>query len=335
MNIKQEIILHAKEIGIDKIGFCRGDGELQQKELKDAKSFIVILESYNLYSDNNWTSKLYGKMSKAAIFEDYHKIVRRKLERLQHFITDRFKCNSNIYCDQSPFFDRSIALRAGLGAIGKNTFLINKEHGTSTFIGYVLTDLKLDHYNTEIHDDYCEGCEKCAQACPSKAITVGKEFNANRCLSYLTQAKIVPNDLKEMMKNHLYGCDICQLACPYNKPSNKNNEHAPIIDEFFDLKAIMSLNNTQFKSSIGKTAAGWRGKKMLQRNAIIALGNNKSNESVHLLNEFYQDIRVDIRTEIVHSLGRIGSAEAKQVLKERYKLEKNEEVRYLITKYLL
>lgn len=335
MNMNQQIIQYSKEIGIDKIGFCRGDSQLERKELREAQSFVVILESYNLYLDHEPTSEIYGKISKAAIYEDYHEIMSRKLELLRIFISNSYNCNCKTYCDTTPFSDRKIALKAGLGAIGKNTFLINNEFGTATFIGYILTDLKLDSYDMEISNDYCVDCEMCVKACPSKAITLNEQFNKVRCISYLTQAKVVPEESKEVMKNHLYGCDICQLACPYNNPTNKNSKGEPIIEEFYSLEALLSINNETFKNTIRKTAAGWRGKKTLQRNAIIALGNHSSKESVQLLNEFYNDNRVDIRTEIVHSLGRIGSLEAMQGLKEHYELEKNEEVRLIITKYLL
>ncbi|PKM95893.1 MAG: hypothetical protein CVU84_03570 [Firmicutes bacterium HGW-Firmicutes-1] len=334
MNINQSIIQYAKEISIDKIGFCRANTDLERNQLKGAQSFIVILESYNLYLTNEKSTILHGKMSKAAIFEDYHKIVNRKLELLQRFLSDGFHCNSKLYCDTSLFSDRSLAVRAGLGVIGKNTFLINEDYGTATFIGYLLTDMKLEYYDSEIRNDYCEGCSICLNACPSKAIGVDKQFHIDLCISKLTQAKEVPEELKKLMSNSLYGCDICQLACPSNHPKNKNSVKESIIEEYYDLDFLLSMNNAIFKDTIGKTAAGWKGKKTLQRNGIIALGNHDSQESVRILNKFYQDIRIDIRMEIVHSLGRIGSIEAKQVLKEKHATEKNEEVRLLIHKYL-
>lgn len=361
MNVKQKIIEYSNEIGIDAIGFCKAEPNLnhlynyqERKDkgyackfeyfddmalkvqpehwLKDAKTFIVILESYSLDAKSDPTKKLSAKISKAAVTEDYHVIVHRKLELLSQFLKNNFFCKTRAFCDNQGFSDRYIAQKAGLGNIGKSSFLINEKYGTSTFIGYLLTDLDINE-DQPLQIDYCGSCTKCIDVCPGQAILSNKQINANACISYLTQSKTLTETDKRIMSNNLYGCDICQLACPYNK--NKKNRKLPnIVDEFLDIETLLNIDNKTFKETLKKTASGWKGKKHLQRNAIIALGNKPSHESVQLLNSLYSDKRKEIRMEIVHSLGRIGSSEANEALTFHYLEEKDIEIKQLIKKYL-
>lgn len=333
MDIKEEIIKFSKKIEVEAIGFCPTESETGVY-LENAKTFIVILESYNIFNKQEQPEKLYGKISRAAVFEDYHKIVNRKLDRLKEYIYRTFGCNSKGFCDISPFSDREIAKKAGLGVIGRNSFLINEQFGTAIYIGYLLTDLEIENYDLEIEKDFCKECKKCKIACPADAISFNNKINVDKCVSYLTQAKEIPNELKASMKNNLYGCDICQLVCPYNSPSNKNKYFKSIIDEYYSLEDLLKINNSTFNETIKKTSAGWRGKKTLQRNAIIALGNNGNSESVQLLNKHSNDKREDIRMEIINSLGRINTVESKEVLKDRLLIEENESIKEQIIKYL-
>lgn len=334
MNEKQMIIDYSNTIGIDAIGFCKAyfdekriisiikrkelalSCELEpHEEIKDkfnpenqlegAKSFIVILESYLIKKkDNNQSDIPCGVISASAVFEDYHKLVTRKLKKLQEYISEQFNEKSIIYCDNSPFSDRDIAVRAGLGVIGKNSFLINKNFGTATYIGYLLTTLELDEYNKEITEDYCINCNRCIKACPNNAIIGDRQINSNLCISYLTQSKVIDKKFKKVMNNFLYGCDTCQLVCPYNEYTN-NKEIKPIVEAKFPLEKLLSISNKEFKETLGQTSAGWRGKKMLQRNAIIALSNLKTDKAIELLNQYKYDNRESIRLEIAEALKNI------------------------------
>lgn len=361
MNIKQKIIDYSIEIGIDAIGFCKAEIDerrlkiyrerrdkgiscsletvdaFEQKLdpeywLKGAKTFIVILERYPIHLDKDNTLPLHGNISQAAINEDYHTILTRKLEKLREFISDNFNHHSKAFCDSDGLSDRELARKAGLGVIGKNSFLINPKFGTTTFIGYLITDLVIDAVDQPLNVNLCNHCINCIQACPGKAILNHYQINANRCVSYLTQAKSVPMEFKKSMGNQLYGCDVCQQVCPYN---NDTREHTKkMIDEQQDIQGLLLLNNKTFNETFKKTAAGWRGKKTLQRNGIIALGNEPTLESVQLLNNLYKDERSMIRTEIICSLIRIDSEVANTVLKECYSKEKDVEIIALIEKYL-
>lgn len=365
MSIRQAIIDYSKEIGIDAIGFCKATPQVERlaifqerKEqgyacsiegfedmglkvqpkywLEGARSFIVILESYALEPNKKSLKPLPVKISKASITKDYHLVINEKLQKLSRFVEVNYNSKTKAFCDNQGFSDRQIALKAGLGVIGKNSFLINENYGTCVFIGYLLTDLDIEEYDEPISLDYCNNCSKCIRACPSNAIVSDQskyQINAAACISYLTQSKVLSDNEKKQMSNHIYGCDICQLACPYNKDKH-NKKMEDIIDAYVDAKSILTMDNNRFKETFKKTASGWRGRKHLQKNAIIALGNNPTTESVQLLNSYYDDKRDDIRKEVICSLGRIGTKEAIEILYLRYQQEKNDELKQFIKKYL-
>jgi epoxyqueuosine reductase len=335
MGVRRDIEEYSKTIDVEKIGFCRAEPfkEIEDrylnremlgymcsleriddldckvypdKTLEGAKSFVVILESYSVVKDTKVSEDIiYGKVSPAAVTEDYHKIVYRKLDKLEGYIRDKYNANCKSFCDISPFSDKAIAIRAGLGSIGKNSLLINKDFGTRFFIGYILTDLEIDSYDSSIKEDFCKDCNICVKACPSSCILGNGEINSSRCVSYLTQAKEIPDDLKELMANSIYGCDVCQRVCPHNsflKNDIKNKVIDPIISSDCNVEELLSISNADFKKTYGKSSSGWRGKKMLQRNAIIALGNDKSEKSIEILEKYKNDIREDIRNEVIEAL---------------------------------
>lgn len=339
MDMKQKIIDFSKSVHIDAIGFCRAELDRQRDDLDNApdlkhilpaaKSFIVILQSYSLELIKGREHELSGTVSRAAVFEDYHRIVSRKLEQLKSYLKDEFKVEGLIYCDRSPFSDRDLAVKAGLGVIGKNSFLMNQSFGTATFVGYVLTDLEFEGYDEPLQVDLCGDCKLCIKACPNHAILPERQIDAPHCISYLTQAKVIDEDLKATMNKALYGCDICQLSCPYNQQTH-NQAFEPLISSLFSLEAVLAMDNKTFKSTFEKTAAGWRGKKTLQRNAIIALGEIGTQECVNVLKRHIIDSREDIRMEIVQALIRIGSNKAQEVLKEILLREESEVIRQRI-----
>lgn len=331
MDIKQNIIEFSKTIGIEAIGFCKAESDEQQLWIA-GQSFIVILQSYSLNIEQGASGELLGTVSRASIFEDYHTIVNEKLRHLKEYLEKKFSVQSLSYCDRSPFSDRVLAVRAGLGVIGKNSFLMNQKFGTSVFIGYLLTDFDFQEYDVRVEEDLCGSCTNCIKACPNQAILSKRQINANRCISYLTQTKVIEEGFREKMNRSLYGCDICQLACPYNIGTT-NQVFEKIVSPNFSLEELLNINNETFKKTFGKTASGWRGKKTLQRNAIIALSTYKTDESVGILRQHILDSREDIRLEIVQALSTIGTEAANEVLQELLRIEKNEAIRKEIKTY--
>lgn len=338
--LQKALIAYSRDIGVDAIGFCTSkpffelEDRLVQREekgymcdleskdyerkiypnltMEDSKSFIVILEAYEEYEKYTDDGKLRGHISMAAISRDYHKILMEKLEKLAGYLQDHVICRTMSFVDLSPFSDRAIACRAGLGFIGKNAMLINESYGSKVFIGYILTDYDLSAIDYKPTID-CDTCDYCIKACPTGAIKRDNNVDCTRCLSYLTQHKgHIDPLMKIKMGRQIYGCDVCQRVCPYNKVKNKTLD--PIIAPFPEYRSLLGISNKAFKNSYGKTASGWRGKKILQRNSVIALGNSGEKEALSILEDMINDQRVDIREEVIDAILRLGFNEGIRLL---------------------
>ncbi|MBQ2287484.1 MAG: tRNA epoxyqueuosine(34) reductase QueG [Lachnospiraceae bacterium] len=247
-----------------------------KETMKDAASFLVILEHYEpeIYKKRDGR---YGNISPAASGEDYHRVVRRKLNSLVDALKTEYPNGDYMaFVDNSPFSEKHIAVRSGLGRILKNGLFYSKTFGSRCFIGIVLTNLPVEIWNLERRKDgqdrwfdRCLSCNACIQLCPGNALNYDG-MNSYRCVSYLTQKKEeLTDDEKTKMGAHIYGCDVCQKVCPLNKKIPEGYETGSEIS----LDELMTMTNKGFKLKYQKTAAGWRGKKQLQKNAEIALKN--------------------------------------------------------------
>ena len=187
--------------------------------LPEAKSMIMVLMNYY---PRQWQPADKQQIAAYAYGNDYHHIVKSKLTQLAEEINKIAPHKYAVFCDSAPILERYWATRAGLGWIGRNGMLVNPTLGTFTFIGTLITSLDLEP-STEV-ENRCGTCSKCMDACPTKAI-LNKTIDARRCLSYQTIEKRgeIDNELIEMAGNTLYGCDRCQLACPWNKFAHPHN----------------------------------------------------------------------------------------------------------------
>ncbi|HEX6923335.1 MAG TPA: tRNA epoxyqueuosine(34) reductase QueG, partial [Bacillales bacterium] len=180
-------------------------------------------------------------------------------------------------------------------------------------------------------EDLCGSCNKCVDACPTGALVQGGQLDAQKCLAFLTQTKgFLPDDVRGQIGNNLYGWDTCQLVCPYNK--NVDVHHHPEMEPDPEvvrpkLKPLLKISNREFKKKFGNAAGSWRGKKPIQRNAIIALAHYKDQTAAADLAELVEsDPRPVIRGTAAWALGKIGSKGAEKVLKEAKLREKDEQV---------
>ncbi|MBN1182480.1 MAG: tRNA epoxyqueuosine(34) reductase QueG [Bacteroidales bacterium] len=183
--------------------------------IKGAKSVIVVLLNY--YPEKFQKDDV-PKVAKYAYGKDYHYVVKGKLEKLFEFIHKEIQpVNGRAFCDSAPVLEHAWAVKAGLGWIGKNTQLINKEIGSFAFIGELIIDLELEYDNPV--PEHCGSCTKCIDNCPTAAIEAPYQINARKCISYLTieLRDEIPSQFKGKMKNYVFGCDICQNVCPWNK----------------------------------------------------------------------------------------------------------------------
>jgi len=218
-----------------------------------------------------------GYVSRYALGRDYHKLMRNSLQRLADDIVDRVgPMGYRVFVDSGPVLEKALARNAGLGWIGKHTNLIARDAGSYFFIGEILTDLPLPV--DEAASAHCGTCSACIPACPTGAITAPNQLDARRCISYLTIELhgAIPVELRRMMGNRIYGCDDCQLVCPWNKfaraaahPDFKTRHRldSSRLDELF------AWTETEFLERTEGSAIRRIGYERWLRNIAIALGN--------------------------------------------------------------
>ena len=218
-----------------------------QELLPEARSMIMVLMNYY---PREWQPKESPQIAAYAYSNDYHHIVKSKLTSLAEDINKVIPHQYAVFCDSAPVMERAWAVRAGLGWIGRNGMLVNPEFGTFTFIGTLITTLELEPSSPM--ENRCGTCMKCVEACPTKAILKNKTIDARRCLSYQTIEKRgeMDEELRELAGNTLYGCDRCQLACPWNRFAHPHNhpELKPI-EGIFDIDWA-SMTRSEFNHQL-------------------------------------------------------------------------------------
>jgi len=211
-----------------------------------AKSVISVLLNYypeeDLFKDKNY------KISKYAYGTDYHFALKYKLKDLLKFlVTELGDINARVFTDSAPIMDKAWAEKSGLGWQGKNGMLISKKRGSFFFVGEIVLDVELEYDNPTLN--HCGSCTKCIDACPTDAITEANIIDGSKCISYLTielKDELIPKEFSNQMKGWMFGCDICQDVCPWNKfskphitpdfnphPNLKDIEWTELTDEVF------------------------------------------------------------------------------------------------------
>ena len=202
-----------------------------RKILNGAKSVISL--TYNYYTDKLQKDENF-KISKYAFGTDYHFVIREKLKNLLFLIREKVgDINGRVFVDSAPILERAWAKKSGLGWIGKNTNLISKNVGSFFFLCEIIVDIELDYdYSTT---DHCGTCTACIDACPTNAIVEPYKVDGSRCISYLTieLKENMPEYAKDSYDKWIFGCDICQDVCPWNKFSKPHNEPLFNADEKF------------------------------------------------------------------------------------------------------
>lgn len=201
------------------------DKRLDPRKLVDGARSVISL-SLNYYTDQLQIDPEAPKISRYAYGEDYHFVIKNKLRSLIESITENIgEVNGRAFVDSAPVLDKAWAKKSGLGWIGKNSNLINKKAGSYFFLAEIITDLDLD-YDIAPSKDHCGTCTKCIDACPTEAIVAPYIVDGSKCISYLTieLKNEIPSEFKGKMDNWMFGCDICQDVCPWNKFSVLNTE---------------------------------------------------------------------------------------------------------------
>ena len=226
---------------------------------------------------------------------DYHTIIRRRLKSLCRFLREqRPEAHSRAVVDTAPLLERDFARIAGIGWFGKNTMLISREIGSWFFLGAVLTELTLE-YDAPFENDYCGTCTACLDACPTDAFPKPGVLDANRCISYLTierRGKPIPPALQSGILDWIFGCDICQEVCPWNRfaPSDSLPEFAPRAEiKSTRLVDLLALDEAGFERLFAGTPLFRTGREAIVRNAAVVAGNVRSLECREALQQLTAD----------------------------------------------
>lgn len=216
-------------------------------------------------------------VSRYALGRDYHKVIRPRLATLARRLEDAWGGRYRAFTDSAPVLEKALAQKAGLGWIGKNTLLLSRDAGSLFFLGEIYTDLPLppDPPDTS---DHCGSCSACLDVCPTGAFVGPRQLDAGRCISYLTieHRGAIPAELRPLMGNRVFGCDDCQLVCPWNKFSKVTREddfHPRHGLEAADLVTLFEWDEPTFEANTAGSAIRRTGFEGWQRNLAVALGN--------------------------------------------------------------
>lgn len=370
LTLQQQLVDYAAQIGVDKIGFTTAAPfvDLKQKLkrqqqlnyqsgfeesnielrtvptllLEEAESIIAIAIAYPSRMEDAPSGKKgerRGIFCRASWGTDYHTVLREKLRLIEAFLEEKVpgvKMRSMV--DTGELSDRAVAERAGIGWSGKNCSIITPEFGSYVYLGEMITNIPFEP--DEQMEDQCGECRLCIDVCPTGAIVQAGQLNSHKCVAFQTQTKgFLPDEFREKIGNRIYGCDTCQTVCPKNK-GKKNWLHEAFKPEPELakplLKPLLQISNKEFKTQFGYMSGSWRGKKPIQRNAIIALAHFKEVDAMPELVELLRkDERPMIRGTAAWAIGKIGAEEAESVLLQAQQVEQDEEVLKEIEKGLM
>lgn len=214
-----------------------------RKLVPGARTVITLLMNY--YPSQRQRSDA-PQVAKYAYGNDYHWVIREKLGLLLTMIRQQVgEVEGRGFVDSAPVLERSWAVKSGLGWVGKNGNMITRKNGSFFFIATLITDLELA-YDAPMAKDYCGTCTKCIDACPTNAILPDKVINGSQCIAYYTielKELLIPSEMKGKFKNWMFGCDICQDVCPWNRFSKPNN-----VPEFTPIPEILNLSTGEWQA---------------------------------------------------------------------------------------
>ncbi|MBW3539545.1 MAG: tRNA epoxyqueuosine(34) reductase QueG [Planctomycetes bacterium] len=300
--------------------------------LDGVRSVVMLAVNYRS-ADPPRVSANTGRVSRYAWGEvDYHDMLRDKLQRLGDVLHEQHPgCRTRGIVDTAPLLERDFARLAGLGWFGKNTMLLNKRAGSWLFLAALLTDVELEP--DEPHEtNHCGTCTRCLDACPTDAFPEPYVLDARRCISYLTieLRSPIPAELRAGVGEWLFGCDVCQDVCPWNRKAPRTADPAfgPRA-ELYPAEAIEFLGLTEqaFQDRYGSTALARPGRTGMARNAAIVLGNCGDERAVPALVAALDGEDAIVRGAAAWALGRIGGDEAKLALERRLVQEIDETVK--------
>ncbi|AKS47641.1 epoxyqueuosine reductase [Octadecabacter temperatus] len=245
----------------------------------EAKSVVMLAEPYTPEHDPMAVleQKDRGAISVYAQNRDYHDIVKKRLKRVGRWLVDQAECEIKVFVDTAPVMEKPLAAAAGLGWQGKHTNLLSRELGNWFFLGAIFTTLELE--TDEAGVENCGSCTACLDVCPTKAFPAPFQLDARRCISYLTieHKGPVPEDLRALMGNHIYGCDDCLAVCPWNKFAAEAREikyaaRPELVAP--SLRELAGLDDGAFRTLFSGSPVKRIGRDRFVRNVLYAIGNS-------------------------------------------------------------
>jgi epoxyqueuosine reductase len=281
--------------------------------LPECKSILVLAAPYAdpKSAEAHKGTHLTGRVAAYAWGDDYHDIFPKKLQELVIFIEAQVGHNipNRYYTDTGPILERDLAQRAGLGWIGKNTCLINPKHGSYFLLAEILLGLELEP-DPPITTDHCGTCTRCIDACPTDCILPDRTIDARRCISYLTieLKDDIPADLRPLLGDWVFGCDVCQTVCPWNRfaspqgdASSRPRLEVPFPNLIHEIDLSPEAFNRKFKDSPVKRAK----RRGYLRNVAIALGNTQNTKAIPALESALEDSEPMVREHAAWALENI------------------------------
>ena len=252
-----------------------------------------------------------GQIASYAWGDDYHLVISKRLQAIVDSIEKQVghSVPNRWYTDAGPILERDLAQRAGLGWIGKNTCLINPRHGSYFLLAEILLDIELEP-DLPFQTDQCGTCTRCIEACPTECILPDRTIDAQRCISYLTieLKDDIPSELRPLIGNWIFGCDVCQMVCPWNRfaasdgdPALAARDDIPRPNLIHELELTSEEFNRKFKNSPIKRTK-YRG---YLRNLAVALGNSKNRDATPILKKALKNPEPMMRRHAAWALDRM------------------------------
>ncbi len=336
----ESIKTHARSLGFDLVGVAsvgptpealfypewldRGyAGEMQYLErqaparldvrhvLPDAQSVIVCAVNYNTDRPRTTFDRARAWISRYAWGEDYHETLQGRLRRLAEWVDATYGASTKTYVDTGPLLERVFAKYAGVGWFGKNTCIINPAIGSWIFLGCVVTNLHLD--TDRPAPDRCGTCTRCIDACPTQAIVAPYVLDSRRCIAYLNVELRgpIPEAFREGIGHHLFGCDICQDVCPWNRkaPATPATEFQSRPGLFWpEVERLLDLHEDDWRQLIRGTAIKRTKVKGLLRNLMIVAGNSGQRTLIPKLHRFLNHAEETVRTHAEWAIEKLTAA---------------------------
>jgi epoxyqueuosine reductase len=278
----------------------------------DAKSVVVLGLNYGPDEDPLETAPASDRanISVYARHRDYHDVLKKKLKALGRWIADTHKTEVKVFVDTAPVMEKPLAQAGGIGWQGKHTNLVSRDLGSWLFLGEVFLALDLEADDAET--DHCGECRRCLDACPTQAFPAPYRIDARRCISYLTieHKGSIPRDLRPLIGNRIYGCDVCLGVCPWNKFAQAAAQ--PELKARADLTApelaeLATLDDAAFRQRFAGSPVKRIGRDRFLRNVLIAIGNSGAAQLKPSAQQHLVDPSPLVREAAVWALGRLAS----------------------------